>query len=442
MIEKGFSGVFVKAFSLAPVQKRSADEEKKAVNIDSTISLSKEAKPSEVDDAFKKVASKITSEPATEAKPCSISSAIDLSVPDHFKQVDGLPDQTQSGFYIHFVCQRDQTKLRIFQEVDPPFDDALDQRLGIQCDNGKFIPPSSWPGAATCITVETCQYKAFKKPPDESRFAETKFTENDEKVKGEDLFYQCEDTNAILSTGERLGFFKVQCGEEGQFGLPQADDPTKLDYKFTFPVCKSQCKTFSVGGLFNAKEEDKALEIRAGDKVKFYCPEHYFADNDKQDYSVNFIESECQPDGEFTTALKMEKRCKKIPCTEEDIKALIDEVKVFKTRATGPLDVGKSITFTCKDQKVPSNGELEIETTCELGGDFKKPDWPEKPMCVNTCANFPKARDVPGMYPTSNLPVLAGKAVEYKCINKKLIPDTGEKFEIKCLDEGNFVVSV
>jgi hypothetical protein len=40
------------------------------------------------------------------------------------------------------------------------------------------------------------------------------------------------------------------------------------------------------------------------------------------------------------------------------------------------------------------------------------------------------------MKKVSNLPVLAGRNVEYVCRNNKKVPHTGERFFLDCLDNG------
>ena len=66
--------------------------------------------------------------------------------------------------------------------------------------------------------------------------------------------------------------------------------------------------------------------------------------------------------------------------------------------------------------------------------EFYKPDL--GPMCASTCTNFPK--DIPGMQPASVVPVLSRREVEYICSDRTKIPETGEKFKIKCGDDGFF----
>lgn len=42
------------------------------------------------------------------------------------------------------------------------------------------------------------------------------------------------------------------------------------------------------------------------------------------------------------------------------------------------------------------------------------------------------------MKKVSGLPVLAGRQIEYVCINDKKVPNTGEQFYINCTDTGKF----
>ena len=443
MLRQGFSGVFVRGFSLSGTQKRDVDVSTKAVNVDTAISLINDTKPTDVNNAFEEAGqdSGFSAQPAVEADPCLTSTLGHLlKVPDqnHLEASAKNPDIVQSGFFAHFVCKRDGDKFAYLDEKDPNNDEALDGKLGVQCDNGMFRAPSKWPSKDDCKKVETCIPANFRKPDlVETRFKDEPFTDNDEVIKGEDYYYKCQDPNAILSNGARESFFRVICGENGAFGAPLDESATNLDYNFTFPVCRTQCRDFTVGSsLMKAKDSDKELDIRAGDSVEFHCDEHHHI---KQElFNVTSINSTCKPDGSFETALQLDKSCVKVPCTDEDIKKILEQVKVFKTRSKGPIAVGKSILFLCQDpSKVPKNGEPWIEATCLHGGNFSKPNWPEEPMCVSTCANFPKVKD---MYPTSTLPVLAGNTVEYKCSNKKYIPDTGQKYEIECLSDGFFKV--
>ena len=57
----------------------------------------------------------------------------------------------------------------------------------------------------------------------------------------------------------------------------------------------------------------------------------------------------------------------------------------------------------------------------------------DDPGCVYTCSGFP---NIPKMKKVSNLPVLAGRNVEYVCRNNKKVPHTGERFFLDCLDNG------
>lgn len=145
----------------------------------------------------------------------------------------------------------------------------------------------------------------------------------------------------------------------------------------------------------------------------------------------------CQDDGTFTRTLA---KCAPIPCTMDDITSITPLSGIFETDPEDIVEKDKSVTFTCTDEaKVPNNGLDAIEATCLLGGVFEWPnktiEWPEDPGCVYTCSNFP---NVPKMKKVSNRPVLAGRAIEYKCRNDKKVPHTGERFFINCTDIGKF----
>ena len=40
--------------------------------------------------------------------------------------------------------------------LEPLRDDALDNKFGVQCDNGRFKQPDSWPKESECDVKNTC----------------------------------------------------------------------------------------------------------------------------------------------------------------------------------------------------------------------------------------------------------------------------------------------
>ena len=86
--------------------------------------------------------------------------------------------------------------------TEPASDDALDNKLGLQCDSGRFQPPSGgWPAADLCEVVDTCKFP-FLEAPASSYFKPTGLTLNDELPKGSSVFFICQDSQAILDTGK------------------------------------------------------------------------------------------------------------------------------------------------------------------------------------------------------------------------------------------------
>ena len=68
-----------------------------------------------------------------------------------------------------------------------------------------------------------------------------------------------------------------------------------------------------------------------------------------------------------------------------------------------------------------------------MADDLKECCVLDDPGCVYTCKGFP---NIPKMKKVSNLPVLAGRSVEYICKNNKKVPHTGERFFLDCRDNG------
>ena len=67
----------------------------------------------------------------------------------------------ESGQFIHFTCKRtSSSKYREYKEVPTAEgkarDDALDNKFGVQCDNGRFKQPTEWPKENECEVKNTC----------------------------------------------------------------------------------------------------------------------------------------------------------------------------------------------------------------------------------------------------------------------------------------------
>ena len=98
--------------------------------------------------------------------------------------------------------------------TEPATDDALDNKLGLQCDSGRFQPPSGgWPAADLCEVVDTCKFP-FLEAPASSYFKPTGLTLNDELPKGSSVFFICQDSQAILDTGKPGFLFDISALSE------------------------------------------------------------------------------------------------------------------------------------------------------------------------------------------------------------------------------------
>lgn len=85
--------------------------------------------------------------------------------------------------------------------------------------------------------------------------------------------------------------------------------------------------------------------------------------------------SVCRDSGTFTPTTA---KCLPIPCTQDDVTLITPSDGIFFTEETAEtIEKDEVIAFSCTDsEKVPNNGEDEIETRCLLGGEFENPEWP------------------------------------------------------------------
>ncbi len=126
---------------------------------------------------------------------------------------------------------------------------------------------------------------------------------------------------------------------------------------------------------------------------------------------------------------------------------------------TTPVIGGKSREYKCrKTHNIPETG-TKLEIPCFYNGTFEvllfhmlttldaltfilpfqhEPLFPASnyPKCIDACVDFPT---IEGMRPTSKLPLLPGRTIDYYCEDSSLVPHTNKNHTMRCLTNGTFV---
>ncbi len=204
------------------------------------------------------------------------------------------------------------------------------------CNDGQFEPPT-WPEETACAVVQTCTPPT---PDSKARFKPITVTE---VADGNNLYFVCEDPEAILSDGSNLNAYTLTCdGEDWKVG-DAAFDPD------SFPKCLSICKDTDIGDKFTyvppSGVDEATIVIRTGDLADWECADGYYVEG-TSDYTRTTVQKECQSDGTFPDQIE---KCRQIPCDQADIEAVTPVEGDFVTIATGETPVNTEIQFTCTD---------------------------------------------------------------------------------------------